>query len=77
MAKKLETRLENLERQAKPAQRVYVLWTDEDRRRADAEATPDDIIINVEWCDVWPPHGDFVLADEDADGEDDTTGTPA
>lgn len=74
MAKKLETRLEDLERQAKPAQRVFVLWTDEDRRRADAEATPDDIIINVEWCDVWPPGR---LPDEDTDSEDDTTGTPS
>jgi len=66
MAKKLETRLEDLERQAKPARtpQFYVIWDDEDRRRVDALAQPDDVVFVVTYDDV--------LSAEDEDGEDAT-----
>ena len=67
---KLEKRVGELERKDAPPVRVFVLWGDEDRRRADEEATPDDIIIDVEWCDVWPPRSDIVLADDVEEGDE-------
>ena len=57
---KIETRLQALEAQAPRTQRIYVLWSEADRQRAAAEATDDDIVINVEWCDVWPPGSENV-----------------
>lgn len=77
----LQARLRELEAQALPARtpQFYVIRTDEDRRRVDALAQPDDIVFVVTYDDVLPAE------DEDADGDDITdeaaeargAGTPA